>query len=189
MKKQDMNLLARYNEANKSKASQYSDRKLYTVIILVVVLLFGGYSIKLYIDNMLLNRSIDNLKSFVENPNTIARLNYINELQEDIQQIDVMLNEVNSINEVFDAAIRYDSQVLNVIYYMQPDRVNLENISYQEGILSVSFSGPNAYDASNYVLRLIETGYFKSVRYAGYAFNESDGLYYATLQCYVKGGN
>ena len=187
MKKQDMNLLARYNEINKTRASQYSDRKLYTVIVLILVILLGGYSIKLFIDNTLLNRSINELRDFVEDPNTVARLKYIDELQEDVQQIDIMLNEVESINQVFNVAIRYDSQVLNVIYYMQPDRVNLESISYQEGILSISITGPNAYDASNYVLRLINSGYFNSVRYAGYQYNESDGLYYTTLQCYLKG--
>lgn len=189
MKKQDMNLLARYEEINKIKASQYSDKKLYIVIIAIVTLLLGAFSIKLYIDNSLLKKDIVTIQKYVDDTNVQQRLTHVNQLQSDLDQIEVMLEEVNSINAVFDAGVRFDSGVLNMLYYEQPYRVYLKNISYSSGLLSVLISGPNAYDASNYVLRLEESGYFKSVKYSGYVFNESDSRYYATLQCVLKGGN
>lgn len=189
MKKQDMNLLARYEEINKIKASQYSDKKIFIIVIAVVTLLLGAFSIKLLIDNSILKKDIASIEKYVNDTNVQQRLTNVNQLQSDLDQIELMLDQVNSINDVFDAGVRFDSRVLNMLYYEQPYRVYLENISYSNGLLSVLISGPNAYDASNYVLRLEESGYFKTVKYSGYVYNESDGRYYATLQCIMKGGN
>lgn len=189
MKKQDMNLLARYEEINKIKASQYSDKKIFVIVIVVATLILGAFSIKLYIENSLLKKDIETLEKYVNDTNIKQRLAHVNQLQSDLEQIEVMLDEVNSINAVFDAGVRFDSEVLNVLYYSQPYRVELENIDYKDGLLSVLISGTNSYDASNYVLRLLDTGYFKTVKYSGYVFTESEGRYYATLQCLMKGGN
>lgn len=189
MKKQDMNLLARYEEVNKIKASQYSDKKIFVIVVVVTVLILGAFSAKLFIDNSLIKNDIETIEGYINDPNIQQRLANVNQLQEDLDQIEVMLEEVNSINEVFEANARFDSEVLNTLYYTQPYRVELENITYKDGLLSVIISGVHSYDASNYVLRLLDTGYFKTVKYSGYVYSESEGRYFATLQCLLKGGN
>lgn len=184
-----MNLLARYEEINKIKASTYSDKKIYIVIIVITVLVLGAFSVKLVIDNSLLKNDIESLEKYVNDANVQQRLANVNQLQSDLDQIEVMLEEVKSINAVFDSGVRFNSEALNVLYYSQPNNVDLKNIAYKDGMLSVLISSPYSHDASNYVLRLLDTDFFKTVTYSGYAYTESEGRYFTTLQCVLKGGN
>lgn len=188
MKKQDMNLLARYDEINKTKASQYSGNKLYFVIIAIVVLIFGAYSVKLFIDQSLLNKDIEQLEKYVNDTNIQNRLNYVNQIESDIAQIEEMLVEVEGINNVFDEAVRFDSVPISVLDFSRPEFVDFESINYQNGSVMVAISGRTASDISNYVLRLERTGHFKKVSYSGYTYDESQNRYFATIQCLLKGG-
>lgn|SRR5690554_158792 len=188
MKKQDMNLLARYEEINKTKASQYSGNKLYFVIIAIVVLIFGAYSVKLFLDQSLLNKDIEQLEKYVNDANVQSRLNYVNQLESDIAQIEEMLLEVESINDVFDGSVRFDSIPISVLNFSRPDYVNFESINYQNGAVMVVISGRTASDISNYVLRLERTNHFKKVSYSGYNYDEGLNRYFATIQCLLKGG-
>lgn len=188
MKKQDMNLLARYNELNKTKASQYSDNKLYFILVAVVVLIFGAYSVKLFLDQSLLNKDIEQLEKYVFDTNIQSRLNYVNQLENDIAQIDEILLEIASINQVFDSTVRFNSVPISVLDFSRPQYVQLESINYQNGAAMVVISGRTASDISNYVLRLQRTNHFKRVTYSGYTYDEGLNRYFATIQCLLKGG-
>ena len=189
MKTQDMNLLAKYEEVTKTKASQYSDNKLYVVILVVVFLLFGAFSIKLFVDNMLLNSEVESVEEFVSNPRVQSKLAYVNSLESDIAQIEEMLFEVESINEVFGAGVRFNSVPIRVLNYSRPEFVEFQNLTYQSGSIAVVISGRSAFDISNYVLRLERTNHFKKVSYSGYTYDEGQQLYFSTIQCVLKGGN
>lgn len=188
MKKQDMNLLARYEELHKSKASQYSDNKIYFVVLGVLLLLFGAYSIKLAIDKSLLKKDVKELESYVNVPNIQTKLSYINQLESDIAQIEEMLHEVESINQVFDSAVRFNSVPITILNYSRPANVEWQNIEYQNGAINLSISGYRPEDISNYVLRLQKTDHFKKISYAGYNYNETERKYYASIQCVLQGG-
>ncbi|NLA79091.1 MAG: hypothetical protein GX845_06095 [Erysipelothrix sp.] len=188
MKKQDMNLLARYEELHKTKASQYSDNKIYFIVLGVLLLLFGAYSIKLAIDNALLKKDITELESYVNDPNIQTKLSYINQLEQDINQIEEMLQEVESINDVFEEAVRFNSVPITILNYSRPANVEFRSMDYQDGKVNVAITGRTAEDISNYVLRLQRTEHFKKVSYSGYSYNDSENRYYANIECVLQGG-
>lgn len=189
MKKTDMNLLARYRELNKLKANRTSPGKMYIAIFLAAFLLIGAYSVKLWIDNSLLKSDIQELQSYVESPNVIARMNEVATLQDNLKKLDAMADELNSIDEVLSSIPRYNSGVLSILYTTRPTNVRFESISYTGSSVTVEFNGPRPSDASNYVLRLQRTNYFKDVQYSGYSFDVGSNTYKASITCVLKGGN
>ena len=187
MIKNDMNLLARYQEIHKEKAAQYSANKIYAVILLVLFLIIGAYSLKLFLDNNMLKGEVNDLQAYVESPNVIARMNEIATLQDNIKKLDEMAAEVGSINEVLKTAVRFDSNTLNVLFYNRPSNVEFQNISFQQGALLVTVTGPRPSDPSYYVLRLQRTDYFKEVTYTGYAYDAGSSQYTTTIRLVMKG--
>ena len=189
MKKTDMNLLARYREINKLKANRTSPGKVYLAVFLAAFLLIAAYSTKLWIDNSLLKQDIRELQNYVESPNVIARMNEVATLQDNLKKLDTMTDELKSIDEVLGSIPRYDSAVLSVFYSTRPVGVRFDSINYTGSSVVVSINGPRPSDASNYVLRLQRTGFFKDVQYTGYNFNDGASMYSSTITCILKGGN
>lgn len=189
MRKTDMNLLARYRELNKLKANRTSPGKVYLAVFLAAFLLIAAYSTKLWIDNSLLKQDVRDLQSYVESPNVIARMNEVATLQDNLKKLDTMADELKSIDEVLGSIPRYDSAVLSVFYSTRPIGVRFESINYSGSSAVVNFNGPRPSDASNYVLRLQRTGYFKDVQYTGYSFDSNLNIYRSTITCIMKGGN
>ena len=187
MKKTDMNLLARYREINKLKANRTSAGRMYIAIFLAALLLIGAYSVKLFIDNSLLKSDIQELQSYVESPNVIARMNEVATLQDNLKKLDAMSDDLNSINEVLGEIPRFDSSVLSILYSTRPTNVRFESVSYEGSAVVINFYGPRPSDASNYVLRLKRTNYFKDVIYNGYSFDGE--VYRSSIRCVLKGGN
>lgn len=188
MIKNDMNLYARYQEIHKAKAAQYSPNKTYMALLLILFLLAGAYSLKLFLDRSLLQSDVNELQEYVSNPTVIARLNEIAILQENIKRLDEMVTEVGSINEVLQSAVRFDSTALNVLFYNRPSNVQFQNISFQQGELFVVITGPRPSDPSNYVLRLQRENYFKEVTYTGYVLDAENDNYTTTIRLVMKGG-
>ncbi len=189
MKKTDMNLLARYKELNKLKARKTSPGRMYIAIIVVVLLLLGSFSVKLVIDNQILKDDIKALEGYINHPNIIARMNEITTLQNNIKTLNTIKEDLDSIQLVLDSIPRFDSMILGVLYTSLPPFVKYEAVLYNGGSVIVSIVGPRPSDASNYVLRLQRTGYFKSVTYKGYSYDAVNNRYVSDIHCILKGGN
>jgi len=189
MRKTDMNLLARYRELNKLKANRTSPGKVYLAVFLAAFLLIAAYSTKLWIDNSLLKQDVRDLQSYVESPNVIARMNEVATLQDNLKKLDTMADELKSIDEVLGSIPRYDSGVLSILYSTRPANVRFVSVSYEGSAVVINFYGPRSSDASNYVLRLQRSGYFKDVIYSGYTFDSAASVYRSSIRCVLKGGN
>lgn len=188
MNKTDMNLLARYREIHKERETQTSPGRLYIAIVLVVALLMGGYSISLWVSKLSLQENVKDLNNYVTSPDVLRKMQEIKVLQDNLKALDAMIDQTKSINDVFDSAIRFDSEVLNVLQDNRYSGINFESISYSKGILYVNISGTRSSDFSNYVLRLSRSKYFKAIGYSGYTYDTSAEVFRSTIRCTMFGG-
>lgn len=187
MIKNDINLLARYYESNKEKSTKYTAGKIYLVVILVVFLFLAAGSIKLILDRGILRTDVSELQAYVTSPAIRSQLDEITLIQSNLRDLDEMITQVGSVNEVLKFALRFDSDTLRVITDNIPSGVEFQNVSFREGEINIIVSGPRASDASNYVLRLQRTNYFASVTYSGYTFDPIKEMYTTTIRLVMKG--
>lgn len=189
MNKNDMNLLLRYREIHKERESQSSPGRIYIAIVLVVALLLGAYSVNRWLTKLSIEKKNEELTNYITSPDVTRKMEEISVLQDNIKALDGMIEQTMSINEVFDSAIRFDSEALNVLQDTRYTGISFDSISYAKGILYVNISGTRASDASNYVLRLSRSGYFKSVSYSGYTYDSTENVYRSTIRCTLVGGD
>ena len=95
---------------------------------------------------------------------------------------------MESINQVFDSAVRFNSVPITILNYSRPASVEWQNIEYSNGTINLAISGVRPEDIFNYVLRLQKTEHFKKISYAGYNYNETEEKYFANIQCVLQGG-
>lgn len=188
MNKTDMNLLARYREIHKERETQTSPGRLYIAIVVIVALLMGAYSISLWVSKLSLEQSVKNLNDYVTSPEVLRKMQEISVLQDNLKALDAMIDQTNSINDVFDSAVRFDSEVLNLLQDNRYTGIDFESISYSKGILYVNISGTRPSDFSNYVLRLSRSKYFKAVSYSGYVYDTTAEVFRSTIRCTMFGG-
>lgn len=189
MNKNDMNLLARYHEIHKERESQSSPGRIYIAIVLVVGLLLGAYAVNLWITKISLDQKVQDLNNYINSPDVVRRMKEISVLQDNLKALDSMIEQAVSINEVFDSAVRFDSEALNVLQDNLYTGINFDSINYSKGILYVSISGTRSSDVSNYVLRLSREKYFKFVDYTGYTYDSAENVYRSTIRCTMFGGD
>jgi len=189
MNKTDMNLLLRYREIYKERSSQNSPTRIYLVIVLVTSLFLGSYALSLWLNKISLVQDIDDLNSYVNNSEILKQLAEVEKLKLNIETLDSLIEQTQSINAVFDSAVRFDSESLTVLQDSRYTGITFDSVSYAQGIIYLSISGTKASDISNYVLRLTRENYFKLVNYTGYTFDSTDLVYYrSTIRCTMFGG-
>ncbi len=188
MNKTDMNLLLRYREIYKERSSQNSPTRIYLVIVLVTSLFLGSYALSLWLNKISLVQDIDDLNSYVNNSEILKQLAEVEKLKLNIETLDSLIEQTQSINAVFDSAVRFDSESLTVLQDSRYTGITFDSVSYAQGIIYLSISGTKASDISNYVLRLTRENYFKLVNYTGYTFDSTDLVYRSTIRCTMFGG-
>lgn len=188
MNKTDMNLLLRYREIYKERSSQNSPTRIYIVIVLVTTLLLGAYALSLWLNKISLKQDVDELTAYVNNAEILKQLAEVEKLKLNIETLDSLIDQTQSINDVFDSAVRFDSEALTVLQDSRYTGITFDSVSYAQGIIYLSISGTKASDVSNYVLRLTRENYFKLVNYTGYTFDSTDLVYRSTIRCTMFGG-
>lgn len=189
MKKNDMNLLERYQEIHKERTNRFSASRIYIVILVGTLLILSALTVQFWLTENGLKSDITTLRQYNESAQVKTKMAEIAVLKENVKSLDTMLAEVKSINAVFDSAVRFNSYTLDVLYSTLPSNVKFTAITYSEGVVKVDVSGTRPSDFSNYTLRLINEAYFKSVTYTGYSFDDGATIYNATIECVMKGGN
>jgi len=188
MNKTDMNLLLRYREIYKERSSQNSPTRIYIVIILVTTLLLGAFALSLWLNKISLKQDVDELTAYVNNAEVLKQLAEVEKLKLNIETLNSLIDQTKSINDVFDSAVRFDSESLTVLQDSRYTGITFDSVSYAQGIIYLSISGTKASDVSNYVLRLTRENYFKLVNYTGYTFDSTDLVYRSTIRCTMFGG-
>lgn len=112
----------------------------------------------------------------------------IDKLQSDIKQLDEIAVEATTLKDVIAYKPRFDSQVLDVIYYEKPTTLKITNIDFASNTVVLDYTATYVSDVSNYALRLQRTYSFADVSYSGYSYNDN-GTYSGTISLIMKGGN
>ncbi len=188
MNKTDMNLLLRYREIYKERSTRNSPMQIYIAILLITALLLSAVAINFWLNKLSLEDQVKVLNEYVTNSEVIKKMAEIDVLEENIKSLETLVSETKSINDVFDSAVRFDSEALTVLQSSRYKEINFESLSFSKGILYMNIAGTKSSDISNYVLRLGREDYFKEVSYSGYTYDPNDLLYRSTIRCTLFGG-
>jgi Tfp pilus assembly protein PilN len=189
MQKNDMNLFDRYNDLHKERSNKLSLGRIYIAILIAVFLILGALTIQFMLTESGLKSDVNTLNAYNESTEVKTKMDEIAVLKENMKALDDILVETKSINTVFDSAIRIDSFTMDVLHDALPSTVGFDSVGYTAGIVSVELHATRASDISNYILRLENQFYFKSITTTGYIYDGTAGKYYATVRCVMKGGN
>lgn len=188
MKKNDMNLLERYRSEQKRKANTTNVFNIYILLILAAILIFGAFALKLVLDNNSKRNEIASLKDYLERPAMIEKMNELSKIQENLKVLDEIETEALTLGEVISYKPKFDSKILDVIYYERPKDVKFTLLEYEENTVILNMTGKRPSDFSNYALHLQRTYQFSDVSYEGYKYDKDIGLYTGSIRCIMKGG-
>lgn len=188
MKKQDMNLLLAFKAEQKRKANKMSPMQVYTIVLVGAILIVGAFALKLFVDNLNVVNESASIEAYVNSPSVVAKMEKIDKLQSDIKQLDEIAVEATTLKDVIAFIPRFDSQVLDIIYYEKPKTLKITNIDFAANTVTLDYSATYVSDVSNYALRLQRTFSFADVSYSGYTYDD-DGSYRGTISLIMKGGN
>ncbi len=189
MKKTDMNLYDSYRNEQKAQASHTSPVRLYLAIFIFTALILSAFGVKLFVDNLSLKNKIEAINEYINDPNIKQKVAEINDIQKKLVALDDINARVEKLNEVFADMPRYDSKVLDILYYERPNDIYYTQLSYEENTVYIEFAALRASSASNYALNLQHTDQFADVSYEEYAYDPQYGVYRGVIMCMLKGGN
>ncbi len=189
MKKTDMNLYESYLDEQKAVASRTSPVRIYLAIIVFSVLILGAIGIKLLVDNTVVKNKIKDIEAYVNDPKIKDSVTEVNDIQQKIIALNDIDGKVTSIREVLDEIPRYDSEILDILYYERPSDIKYTYLTYEENTVYVEYSSLKPSSASNYALSLQHTNLFADISYEGYGYDILHGVYRGVIKCMLKGGN
>lgn len=189
MKKTDMNLYESYLNEQKVAASRTSPVRIYLAIIVFTVLILGAIGIKLFVDNAVVKNKIKDIEAYVNDPLNKDKITEVNDIQQKIVALADIEVKVTSLREVLDQIPRYDSEILDILYYERSSDIKYTSLTYEENTVYVEFSSYKPSSASNYALSLQHTNLFADVSYEGYGYDTEHGVYRGVIRCMLKGGN
>jgi hypothetical protein len=188
MKKNDMNLLLTYQKEVKRKANQPKPVRFYIILILAAILILGAYALKVFLDNNSLRNEITSIKNYIENPKITEKMDEIYRIQADLKTLDEIEAEANLLGDVISFKPKFDSKILDLVYYERPTSIKFTLLEYEENTIILNMTGTRPSDFSNYALRLQRTYQFADVSYDGYAYDTEKRIYIGAIRCIMKGG-
>ncbi len=187
MKKNDMNLLESYRSDQKKKANTTNVFNIYIILIIAAVLIMGAFSLKLVLDNNSMRNELNSLKNYIDSPTVVNKINELNKIQEDLKTLDEIQAEAVSLGDVIRYMPKFDSKILDVVYYEKPKEISFTLLEFEENTVILNMTGKRPSDFSNYALRLQRTYQFADVSYDGYTYDKDLALYTGSIRCIMKG--
>lgn len=188
MKKLDMNLLERYYLEQKIQQESGSPLRIFTIVLLSLIFILGAFSVKVYIDNKMLEGRIVELTAYLNQSSTQEKIAQVEKIQSRLDLLDQIETEATGLVEVMDYIPLLDSYLLDIVDDNKPSTTKIVSVSYLENTLNIEMNSKYASDFSNYVLHLVNSHSFESVTNYSYDYDETLGLYTGTLVCVLKGG-
>lgn len=188
MKKFDMNLLERYLEDQKAVIKQGTSIRVFVIILISLILVLGAFIGKIILDNMMYQRKIDELNSFMSLQSTQDKIANINKIETRLSLLDKIETEATGLSDVMAYIPLIDSYAMDIVDEQKPDTVSITNYNYADNTLTIELSTKYSSDFSNYVLHLLNTHFFESVNNYSYSYDETAGRYNGSLVCVLKGG-
>jgi len=191
MKKETINLLEHYEASEKIRKGKSSGLLKTFALGLIMVLLLSAYSITLFIQNVSLNESNQEIQDYINNPATLAQIKDITEKQRRLTDLNEILAELKSLNAAFAVMPRMDSDVLAQITDLLPTDSKVTYIEFDGQWITIQTSSTNLLRPSEFARSLRNSGLFEDVIYDGYSVNTSGKTtYISSIKVAIRiGGN
>lgn len=184
--KKKMNLYKKYQQ-NSSRHQAVGKVGTYGVILFISVLIMAALGFRLMFENSLLNGEIDSIKSTLNNPNNQKKFEEANLISKENEALSTLKESLSEINQVFDKKSGISSQVLIELQMDSPSGVSIEDININGSHVTLKFQTKDRLKSSEYVSNLKENVFFKSVKYHGYEYNDSNKNYTGTVELVLRG--
>lgn len=181
----DINFVEIYKVKDKRVKESNTPGKIYIALFFFTVLLMGGVTLRLVLDQKTLDNQIAELQEYVTNPGRVMKLADIEKMQKDMANLDDMEAELTDLNTIMDMIPRFDRKVMNVLILNAPQDLEIMTINYDGEWVELNVISDYLPSMSNYALNLERSGMFEEVYYQGYT--ASANHYEGTINIALKG--
>jgi len=171
MKKDNINLLDSYIKIEKKKSAKSESHVIYGALLLVIVLILGAYSIKLYFDNMSIQDDVSQTSEYVNSPTVLAKIRLIDEKQQKIDDLNKINASLEELNKGFAVIPRIDSYTLRLVTSSMPTNTSLQSVAFDGQWFTIILYSGSYSKQSTFAHNLENSGYFEKVNYYGYDSN------------------
>lgn len=179
MNNKDFNLYVQYRRLQKEKHKLKKSTQrgiLISLGVLLVAVAFGGY---VFWQNMVVEKELTEINSYINNPDNIIKANEVNQLLDKASLLNGTIQEIESITQTFNEAPKFSQEVFKALKAKDYQA----NIEYGNGIIYLSMETSNSDTPRKYVEELKETGLFTDVKY--YGFELADNGYTFNVEAYL----
>lgn len=177
-----------YKTLKKSKIKKKSGSKkaLWVMPPVILVLVLGGLFTYFYMQNMVLQRQVDKIDSYLTDPLIIEQNEELSKLTEDQTKL---INQKNDFAGIWRALESYPSlkkELYATIELCSKDKIVIYDSSYtsQNGLLIMKAFSFDITSAATFIQNMKKTGFFNSVTYGGWNLG-NDNQYNFTVTCVV----
>ena len=153
--------------------------------IAVALIACASVAIALYTTVAKLQKTVDGLKSYVEDPQNAADFDDTNNKMSLIGQYRSQIFQVDEFEHQSTIDVKFTSDEYNKILATCGDMVTIDNMSYAKsgGALTITASSVDAKEVSAFLTRLQDTGLFAPNGVSSTGFNRSSEAYTFTIVC------
>lgn len=182
----DINL---YKALRKSKVKSEKKSKgtVWVLFPIVIILLLGGLSYYLYMNNNELEMEIDKINEYVNNPDTSSKYKEVTDIQNKLKELNDKNKVIVKFRENYESYPFFNSELFSKIESCVKGDIVIYNIAYNNGKLVMEVVATNIKAASTLTQDLRDTMLFDSVTYDGWSLGR-DNIYTFNVTCILKSG-
>ncbi len=133
-------------------------------------------------DGQALEKNINTAESFISNPENIAIISEIEELQLKAQEYDIYSRSITFVNDALSSATQFDSSVYNEIISVKPPRVNFTSLSFDTNVVAIECTTTDNLPPADFAQDIDNLDIFQGVEYQGFLSSAEQG-YVFRIEC------
>lgn len=126
----DLNFFDSYVEKKEFKISK---KFIFAILAGLACFCFFSYGIRNQIKINKLRSHINTLKTVAEDPNTIKRVEYLKEQEEEVNRFKVEVYRIKDLSDAIERENSIDDDLLRMISYSMPDSIFLNTLNISHG--------------------------------------------------------
>lgn len=191
MKKETINLLEHYEASEKLRKGKSSGILKVVAFGVVMALLMSAYALTLYIKDVSLKDSNEELQAYVNDASILAQIKDITTKQRQLTDLNNILDELKSLNAAFAVMPRLDSVVMGQITGLLPIDTKVTYMDFDGQWITIQTTSTNLLRPSEFARNLRNSRLFEDVIYDGYSVDTTaKTAYISTVKvAMIIGGN
>lgn len=182
-----LNLLTSFKFKAKQKLTADKSKLVFAVAVLAVSCIFLGGSTWLSWQNNVLSAQCESIRSFVEEPEIIARQAQANVILQKLAEQKAYNKALKDFAVYFDTRFRITSKVYDEMYSLADAfTVKITNISYSTARFSMQCTAPDSFIAAEFAKAMQKHSLVENATFTGYSKAEKD--YAFSLDVILKMG-